>query len=98
MPEVNTIPDIRLIADEPKLQISTLYQYEIRVPKSKDTDKHITTIDLPEIFVISGYILYFCQSCGFHLHIGTLGKVVIFYEITGFFRYNFFQLFSIYRY
>jgi len=37
------------------------------------------------------------SALGFHLHIATLGKVVIFHCITGFQRGGFLPIISIYR-
>jgi hypothetical protein len=68
---------LQLIATERLLQISPAKTNYLEPSYFTDIDKHITTIDRPEIFVISSYILYFRQSCGFIL-ITSLGKLVIF--------------------
>ncbi len=79
--------------NSPILQISSegnkKTPIEIGASKTTDTDKHITTIDRPKIFVISSYILHFCQSCGFIYLSKVLGNLGYLINITGFRRYNF---------
>jgi hypothetical protein len=50
---MNTSPNLQLIADEPKLQISTIKTKYLASSYFSDTDKHISTFGSSQKVVIS---------------------------------------------